>query len=115
MGLWAPEEYEKLSTYDDRLDVNMAVFHCHQETVTKRPTVCRGWLGVHVDHPAVRLAVLRGDLDYDDLPTDEEVDPSLYATGIEACDAGRAGVEAPSPEAAEAIQKLLLRRGLRVE
>lgn len=42
-GVWAPEEYAKLSRYDRSPETNqdLATFHCHQENATGVPTVCR--------------------------------------------------------------------------
>lgn len=108
-GIWHPTEYAKLVEYDDRGELPaIATFHCHQENVTKVPTVCKGWLGVHRDGIAVRFAVVRGDVSIDDVPTDQ--DPTLYSSGAEAQEFGTLP---PSDlgAAALAAQAKLLARG----
>lgn len=106
-GIWAPEEYAKLPPYDDNLA--WGTFLCHLTTSTGVETVCRGWLAVHAESVAARLAVLRGEL------TNEQryapVDVPLYSSGAEACEAGMAGVPEPD-EAAKAAVARLLRRGV---
>ncbi len=113
-GIWAPEEYEKLRSYDSELDEledpsdGLKVFHCHQENVTGVPTVCRGWLSVHQESVAVRLACAIGAVTPGDVPLEREGD--YYSSGHEAADAGLAGVDDPSHEARLA-QNQLLRKG----
>lgn len=109
-GIWHPDEYAKLARYDAMplSAEDLATFHCHQQNVTGRPTVCRGWLGVHADSPAVRLAVTFGRLSAEVVPFEQ--DPGLYSSGAEACAAGMAGVDAPDSDAQDAMGKLL-RRG----
>lgn len=118
-GIWAPVEYEKLREYDEgggqlipfpdgsehRMPA-ITTFHCHQENVTVEDTVCRGWLSVHADSVAVRLACSLG-LDWRKVPTEPE--PIYYATGAEAADAGLAGCDDPAPEAKKRVENLLAR------
>jgi len=114
-GVWHPDEYAKLATFDDQHDgslPNLAVFRCHQQTATNVPTVCRGWLSVHAHTPAIRMAVITGQVTVDQVFA--EVDVELYETGAEACAAGMAGVERVSSQASRAIDKLQ-RRGVGVE
>lgn len=105
-GLWDASEYAKLSLYDDNEAFN--VFCCHQQNATGVPTVCRGWLTVHAESAAARLAVLRGDV------TDEQryapVATPLHRSGAEAAEAGLAGIDNPSDQALALIDKLV-RRG----
>jgi len=111
-GIWAAEEYEKLRAYDqDPFDpiAGLSVFHCHQENLTHKPTVCRGWLSVHQESVAVRLAQAIGAVAHEDVP--RAVEPLYYATGNEAADAGMAGVLLPPPEARREIDRLI-RNGL---
>lgn len=110
-GLWAACEYERLATYDEPGGAlpNLNAFHCHQQNVTKVDTICRGWLGVHSDAPAVRLLAARGLITRDDIPTEE--DPTLYSSGTEAMEAGLVELEAPSAKARAAMLKLVQRRG----
>lgn len=108
-GIWAPEEYAKLSRYDAaQLDpVDLSTFHCHQQLVTGVATACRGWLSVHADSAAVRLAVVTGRIDPATIPP--EVEPDLYASGAEACAAGLAGVDDVSEAAFRSQVRLMAR------
>ncbi len=110
-GVWAPEEYTKLAEYDEKpgeIPV-LATFCCHQQNATGVPTVCRGWLSVHRDSVAVRLACLQGELDIGQVP--QKPEPEYYASGTEACEAGIADIEDPSPEARQKVTSLM-RRGV---
>lgn len=107
-GIWDPDEYAKLADYDNEHEPPLATFHCHQENATGVPTVCRGWLSVHHDSVAVRLACSVGKLTVEQ--RDAHVDVELYETGTEAMDAGLAGCDDPSPAARAAASKLI-RRG----
>lgn len=120
-GVWSEDEYAKLTDYDPiwmtwpngkshlMPSSLIAVFHCHQENSTGIPTVCRGWLSVHDDCIAVRLALADGRL------TEEQVDApvavELFATGEEAAEHGMADYYDPGPEARD-MQTKLLRRGV---
>jgi hypothetical protein len=105
-GIWAPEEYLKLPRYDR--DEIAPVFLCHHR---ERKTACRGWLSVHRDSVAVRLAVLTGKIEPEAVHVYVGVD--LYWSGAEACRAGLAGVEFPDPGARAAIVRLIERRARR--
>lgn len=105
-GIWAPEEYEKLARYDD--EPLLATFLCHQTNATGIPTACRGWLSVHCESVAARMAVMQGRVTNDQRYA--EVDVDLYANGREARDAGMAGVEHPDEAAQRAMDRLLARR-----
>lgn len=111
-GIWSADEYEKLPQYDTDVDTDgdlvLAAFHCHQENATGVATVCRGWLSVHPDSVAVRVALLDGRLTVDQ--RDAEVGVELYGSGQEACEAGLAGVAEPPHEARLAVDKLVRRR-----
>lgn len=106
-GIWSAEEYAKLRGYDEQWgqDPVIAVFHCHQETATGCPTVCRGWLSTHRECVAVRLACAMGLLCFQDVPQD--VEPLYYGTGNEAADAGLVGVPEPGSAAKAAIHRLV--------
>ncbi len=111
-GIWHMEEYAKLREYDiGGTTPALATFHCHQETISGQPTVCRGWLAVHGDIPAIRLAVLRGQV-----PPEEVNRPMtvpLYTSGMEACIAGLKGIRRPGKRARAAIRRLMGRGGFR--
>jgi len=116
-GVWDASEYRKLAGYDDQPDGDvpeLAVFLCHQTKARGRPAdapglVCRGWLAVHPDSIAVRLAVVTGQID----PNEPHRDPgvAVYPSGAEAAAAGLAAINEPPPAAQAAIDKLL-RRGI---
>lgn len=109
-GIWHPDEYERLADFDD-VDADgvlpTSTFRCHQQTATGVPTACRGWLTVHADSVAVRVAVVTGQVTIDQVRAPVPVD--LYASGAEARDAGLAGVADPSPEALQAIASLVVK------
>lgn len=114
-GIWHPEEYEKLRTYDEQPGEmpRLAVFHCHQENATGVSTVCRGWLSTHRDSVAVRFGCVTGQLDVHEIP--QKPEPLYYASGTEACEAGLAGVAAPSQEAQKEMRKLVQRGAGRLD
>ena len=105
-GVWHPDEYEKLREYDD--NSSLATFLCHQSFEIGKDTVCRGWLSVHCESVAARLAVMRGDVTAEQLYA--EVQVALYATGNQAADAGMRGVKRPSKQARKVIRRLSKRR-----
>ena len=108
-GVWEAIEYEKLAGYDDDApDPALGVFLCHHSATTDRQTVCRGWLSVHAESVAARLAVLTGKIDDDVRYLPITVD--VYPDGKTAAEAGLSGVEEPGPDAQRAIAKLIARR-----
>lgn len=108
-GVWAQEEYEKLRDYD-REDERMALatFLCHQSTVAGRNMACKGWVMVHRESVAVRVACAKGQLDY--RTCFEETDVELYESGNAAADAGERQIKRPGREAQAAMFKLKLQR-----
>lgn len=103
-GIWAPEEYRKLPDYDQG-GLALAPFHCHQETITGVPTLCRGWVACHgFDSIALRLLCSREVLTVEQI--EEPCTVELYGSGAEACAAGLAGVPRPDAKARRAIDKL---------
>lgn len=102
-GVWHKSEYLKLPGYDDP-QTAFETFLCHHSAVTDRQSVCRGWLTVHAESVAARLATSMG------LVTDDEryapVKEELYASGAEACAAGIAGITRPSAPARRVIDRL---------
>jgi Family of unknown function (DUF6283) len=105
-GIWAASEYEKLIDYDDNPGPYV-VFHCHQETATGVATVCRGWLSVHPDTLAVRLAIAQGRLTVDQRDAPPAVE--LYRSAAEAAAVGLAAIEAPEDAALRAAERLIER------
>lgn len=104
-GIWAPDEYEKLPAFDaEPPDGPDRVFLCHHTHRLGRETVCRGWLAVHPDSMAVRLAIVRGELPPAPWP---DVAVELYASGQEARDAGLVDGP-PDPDAFRAQVRLLM-------
>lgn len=112
-GIWDRSEYEKLPAYDHRDfgESPMAVFHCHQEPMIGKPTVCHGWLSVHPDCIAVRMARFSG------LITKEHMaqipikpDPKPYDSGQQAYRAGIKGIRRPGKKAEAAVRGLLKRK-----
>lgn len=115
-GVWDRTEYEKLKLYDVGHETPLGnvpelhTFICHH-SAPRGPgqMVCRGWLSVHRDHPAVRLAACLGKLDLDDIPTADE-SSVYYGSGTEAAEAGLREVAKPTRKAREAIVKILVRK-----
>ena len=111
-GVWHPDEYAKLALYDEQpyergvepRPLELSTFHCHQQNATGQPTVCRGWLSVHADSVAVRLACARGALSFSDVP--EAPEALYYETGAQAAAAGLSGVAQPSVDALKAMERL---------
>lgn len=102
-GTWHPDEYEKLPRYDT--NVSLATFLCHQSAATGVSTACRGWLSVHRESAAARLAVASGKITNAERYAPDVV--PLYTSGQEARDAGLAGVANPGPRARQAIDRLV--------
>lgn len=106
-GVWAPEEYQKLSGYDrDTPFQPTGVFRCHQ----RNGRVCAGWAGCHdgVHLLALRLAGRDGTMTAADVDaTIDYVSPvPLFASGAEAAAHGLAEVDRPGVAAARMISKL---------
>lgn len=84
------------------------LFFCHQTPVIGQETACRGWLTVHSESVAARLAVHQG------LVTDEQryalVSVPLYSSGEEAADAGEAKIKRPGKAARKMIERIVRRR-----
>lgn len=110
-GVWADEEYAKLPPYDQPThEQPMAAFFCHQQD----GRLCAGWVAVHdmVESIGLRLAVLAGHVDADDLDAilDYETDVPLFASGAEAAEHGRREVDVPGAQAVRTIQRLERKR-----
>lgn len=105
-GIWHASEYRKLPDFDpDARTPSYAVFHCHQENLTGKATLCRGWVAVHGFRSiAVRLAEVRGLISVAEVERPCPV--PLYASGAEACAAGLKGVRRPSAKARQKINKM---------
>lgn len=106
-GVWDASEYAKLPRYD--ANESAAVFLCHQTPAIGADTVCRGWLSVHSESWAARIAVARGQVTPEELYAEPEV--PLYGNGQEAAEAGLAGVELPGQRARAMIERLT-RKGI---
>ena len=105
-GVWHESEYAKLRKYDDNTATGL--FLCHQSTAAKEELVCRGWLTVHCESVAARLAVLRGQLTVQQLYAKVRV--ALFKTGAEAAEHGIARLKKPGRAAKQMAAKLYRRR-----
>lgn len=111
--MWSTGEYDKLPRYDGDIPEQTAdaVFMCHQPT-SNATEVCSGWLG-HRDPSellAVRLGVLRGDLDSDSL--EYRTDVPLFESGADAAAHGLANDGVPGAAGRAVIDKIIrLRKG----
>lgn len=105
-GIWDESEYSKLPAYDGEIheQTSIAVFMCHQPA---EGSVCSGWLG-HRAYPedllAVRLGVLRGDLDQSCL--EYSTDVPLFGSGAAAAEHGMKDFQAPQADARRVIDKI---------
>lgn len=105
-GVWDESEYSKLPAYDGEIheQTSIAVFMCHQPS---EGSVCSGWLG-HRDFPedmlAVRLGILRGDLDEGCLAYSTDV--PLFTSGAAAAEHGMRHFQEPRADARSVIEKI---------
>ena len=100
-GVWSDYEYEKLRAYDNITpDQPWAPFMCHATP----EHLCSGWAVVHTSrgHEFDLLALRMTG--YPDIPA---TTVELFGSGNEAADHGQAEIKTPSPEAIEAVGRLL--------
>ena len=105
-GVWDATEYAKLPAYDT--DESFATFLCHHSPFRDGETACRGWLTVHADSIAVRLAMCAGKITPEQ--RDAKVTVPLFRTGLSAATAGMRGVNRPGRRARQMIAGLLKRK-----
>lgn len=104
-GIWDESEYQKLPAYDGEIheQTATAIFMCHQQD----GCACSGWLG-HREHPedmlAVRLGIIRGDLDQSCL--EYTTDVPLFESGAEAAEHGMKQFLDPQEDALSVIRKI---------
>jgi hypothetical protein len=100
-GLWASEEYDKLSRYDaETFNQPIKVFACHAAT----EKLCHGWAVCHSNrgHGNELLALrVRGIAD---IPSPRV---PLFASGKEAADHGKRDIARPDEKAVAAMGRLL--------
>lgn len=117
-GVWHKSEYEKLREYDEPPRGSSeipatALFLCHQTPEIGQQTACRGWLTVHCESVAVRLAVLKGDVTPEQVYA--EVKEPLYKSGNEAADAGIKQIKRPGKKARKIVARLAGKGGRRLD
>ena len=105
-GVWHESEYKKLPAYDT--NEAFETFLCHYSPTIDRNAVCRGWLSVHRESVAARLACINGSITPDQLYA--EVSAELYPDGATACAAGLKGVNKPSRAARRKIESISKQR-----
>lgn len=103
-GVWHRSEYEKLRDYDETHEPALGIFLCHHSPNMEQEAICRGWLTVHADSIAVRLAVLQGNVTPDQ--RDAPVTVPLFEDGNQAADAGIKGIRRPNDKARQIINRL---------
>src|SRR5678810_131628 len=110
-GVWSAEEYEKLRCYDPgphgQVSMVTALFLCHHSPYIDGETLCKGWLSVHQDGIAVRMAQMNGHCTPEQVGA--EPDMPLYSSGNEAADAGQRAIKRPGKKARSMIDKLTKR------
>ncbi len=104
-GVWAKEEYEKLSKYDGEIIEQLTkgatgLFLCHQQN----NALCSGWLGCH--GPAELLAMRLNYERVDPETFSYETDVALFSSGAEAAAHGMNEIEMPSGTARRTIDRL---------
>ena len=103
-GVWAPEEYDKLPTYDGEIIHQLiggagGLFMCHQQD----GCLCAGWLATHGSDNllALRMSAV-------DASAWGYVSPvPVFASGREACEHGKRDIAAPAAMARRAIDRLV--------
>lgn len=111
-GVWHPEEYGRLPSYDAPTpEQPTRAFHCHQ--VDGR--LCAGWVGCHDmdENLAIRIAYFDGSLSLEsmDAVLDYSTDVELFDSGLEAACHGLLDVVNPTPAAQRVIAGLIRKRG----
>lgn len=109
-GVWHAEEYAKLAEYDEQPNGQvpaLTLFLCHQTTAAGEEIACRGWLTVHQNSVAVRLAMLKGHVTPEQVYAPPTV--TLHASGAAAQAAGVAKIKRPGKVAKMMIDKLVKR------
>lgn len=101
-GIWSREDYEKLRPYDAETWAQpFEGFSCH----TTPHEYCHGWAVVHSnrghEHDLLALRLHWPDNGIPESPVE------LFSSGNEAADHGQADLDDPSPEAIDAIDRLL--------
>ena len=105
-GVWSHEEYEKLRKYDAEpmpSGENLGVFLCHNTPRAGDQVACKGWVMVHGDSIAVRIAQIRGQLGDSAFA---ETDVPLHESGTAAANFGQRRIKRPGRKAREAMAKL---------
>ena len=80
------------------------MFLCHNTLVAEKEVACKGWLMVHRHSIAVRLAILKGEID--PKTAFEKPTVKLFRSGREAADSGQKGIERPGKKTAKAFRRL---------
>lgn len=109
-GIWDWEEYSKLERYDAETGEQPPnLFMCHQG----EGDICMGWWscgGQPFEMLAARLAVIRGEIDLEEL--DNITSVPLHETHTAAAGHGYGGVNNPDARARRAIDKIVAKRNL---
>jgi hypothetical protein len=101
-GLWAREEYDKLSRYDGQTwEQSQAIFMCHQ----RDGRLCGGWLACH--GPGELLALRLHARELDSGVFDYETDVPVFLSGAEARAHGIRDIKSPKPMARKMIAGLV--------
>lgn len=114
-AVWHPDEYAKLRAYDaDTAYQPPQLFLCHQyNRDAPRAPVCAGWVGCHGEELlALRLAVVRGDLDdaaFSDAVTYQSP-VALFESGAAAAAHGVRDAADPDEDAQALALKITRRR-----
>jgi hypothetical protein len=103
-GVWSAEEYAKLPRYDvDTAYQPWHVFECHHGD----GSICAGWLACHGPYELLGVRIGIHMRTVDPSVVDYTTDVDVFGSGAEAAAHGVAEIDCPSPEAADAVAKIL--------
>lgn len=111
-GVWAADEYDKLTRYDgETYEQSFVPFGCHQGNDNE---LCSGWLA-HSGHPedllAVRVGISNGTVSPEAAEYTTTV--KLFPSGAAAAEHGKRDLLHPGENAAKVIDKVTKVRALR--
>lgn len=115
-GVWAADEYAKLTEFDGEMHQQAPVtFQCHQhDRGSEHSRLCAGWVGCHGGDNllGLRIASAFGHMTAEEIEAtiDYTTTVPLFGSGAEAAEHGMRDIEGPSESAERAIQKISKRR-----
>lgn len=107
-GIWSSAEYEILPGYDGDITSQAAsgalrLFMCHEA----EDYLCAGWAGCHGLRDTLAARLHADNISHS--AWDYNCPVPLFASGAEACAHGLRDISDPSPEAKDAVQRIIAR------